>query len=82
MNLYSPIYPPDVKPARRGLYLTTVWTDWRFVGLNCWDGAAWFDAGGKEKDGNMVGVHVYGQHRYWRGLSFDPVALEAVFLRD
>ena len=72
MKLYSPIYPPSVKPARPGLYLTTAWQEWDFVRLYYWDGENWFDSSGKKGWEHMIGKNDSGQNRYWRGLAFDP----------
>lgn len=72
MTIYSPIYPPGIKPARPGLYLTSDRPYWSFVCLHRWDGLHWFDASGHADATSMIGGETSGQNRYWRGLAFDP----------
>jgi len=52
-------FPPEIKPARIGLY-ECKWSDLNWY----WNGSAWRNAG------NSFDCTL--QNRYWRGLASDP----------
>lgn len=71
LKLYSDIYPPDIKPVRKGWYPSS-WTcsgnlvDWP---RRRWDGAHWR---------NPDGSRSWAQGLHWYGLAIDVNAAEPI----
>lgn len=68
---YTPFYPPEIKPVRKGLYIIKASENAECWFVGRWDGA-WYSA---ESRNNKM-CHALGATRnsgyYWLGLTGDP----------
>jgi|JI10StandDraft_1071094.scaffolds.fasta_scaffold970642_3 hypothetical protein len=62
MKVLSDIYPPEIKPVRKGPYLALGLV---MQSIRVWDGEVW------RFENQAVCTE---QNLHWRGLAFDPVA--------
>ena len=68
LRVLTPVYPPEIKPVRPGLYFEAARTHLGYLTLWSirWDGKRWWS-----EDGSLT-----RQDIRWCGLAFDPGAAE------